>query len=130
MPPEIDSSGWSGEGAFTQALLEVLKGDSTIAYLRVEDAPASRTDSSYSFVSNEIFVGLARRAEPGSPLAALALTLEQHASIGGPDYADEGMLQYLRTERVVPAYQTRGFKTIEMVRIYELQRKPQAAPAQ
>ena len=30
------------------------------------------------------------------------------------------MLQYLRTERVVPAYQTRGFKMIEMVRIYEM----------
>jgi hypothetical protein len=64
----------------------------------------------------------------GPALAALALTLEQHASIGPPDYADEGMLQYLRTERIVPAYQTRGFKTIEMVRIYELQARPRAAP--
>jgi len=39
--------------------------------------------------------------------------------IGGADYADEGMLQYLRTERVVPAYQTRGHKLIELVRLYE-----------
>jgi hypothetical protein len=28
------------------------------------------------------------------------------------------MLQYLRTERIVPPYQTRGYKLVEMVRIY------------
>jgi hypothetical protein len=30
------------------------------------------------------------------------------------------MLQYLRTERVVPPYQTRGYKLVELVRIYEV----------
>jgi hypothetical protein len=29
------------------------------------------------------------------------------------------MLQYLRTERIVPPYQTRGYKLVELVRIYE-----------
>jgi hypothetical protein len=29
------------------------------------------------------------------------------------------MLQYLRTERVIPPYQTRGIKLVELVRIYE-----------
>ena len=29
------------------------------------------------------------------------------------------MLQYLRSERIVPAYQTKGYKLIELVRIYE-----------
>ena len=29
------------------------------------------------------------------------------------------MLQYLRAERIVPAYQTRGYKLVELVRIYE-----------
>ena len=29
------------------------------------------------------------------------------------------MIQYLRTERIVPPYQTRGYKLIELVRIYE-----------
>jgi hypothetical protein len=29
------------------------------------------------------------------------------------------MLQYLRTERVVPPYQTRGYKLVELIRIYE-----------
>ena len=40
--------------------------------------------------------------------------------LGEPDYADEGMIQYLHTERVVPPYQTRGYKLIELVRIYEV----------
>jgi hypothetical protein len=40
--------------------------------------------------------------------------------IGAPDYSDEGMMQYLRTERIIPPYQTRGYKLVELVRIYEL----------
>jgi hypothetical protein len=34
------------------------------------------------------------------------------------------MLQYLRTERVVPPYQTKGYKVVEMVRIYEVGAEP------
>jgi hypothetical protein len=30
------------------------------------------------------------------------------------------MLQYLRTERIVAPYQTKGYKIVEMVRIYEV----------
>ena len=29
------------------------------------------------------------------------------------------MLQYMRSERIVPPYQTRGYKLVELVRIYE-----------
>jgi hypothetical protein len=29
------------------------------------------------------------------------------------------MLQYLRTERIVPPYQTRGYKLVELVRVYD-----------
>ena len=29
------------------------------------------------------------------------------------------MIQYLRTERVIPPYQTRGYKLVELLRIYE-----------
>jgi len=121
---EVDVSSWSGEGDFTQSLLDVLKALATVTFLRVEDARASRSESSYSFVSNEIYVGFGGGGGSRGALAALAQALQQDVSIGAPDYADDGMLQYLRTERVVPAYQTRGFKTIEMVRIYELQRQP------
>ena len=32
--------------------------------------------------------------------------------------ADGAMLQYLRTERIIPPYQTRGYKLVELVRIY------------
>jgi hypothetical protein len=52
-------------------------------------------------------------------IAALSSVLESLPGIGAPDYADDGMIQYLRTERVIPAYQTRGYKLIELVRIYE-----------
>ena len=30
------------------------------------------------------------------------------------------MLQYLRAERIIPPYQTRGYKLVEIVRIYEV----------
>jgi hypothetical protein len=52
-------------------------------------------------------------------IAALSSVLESLPGIGAPDYADDGMIQYLRTERVVPPYQTRGYKLIELVRIYD-----------
>jgi hypothetical protein len=116
---DFDGAAWSGEGAFTQALIDVLRTDEAIASLKVEDAPASRSDAAFNFISNEIYVRFARPHEPGTAMLALALALAQAESIGVPDYSDDGMLQYLRTERIVPAYQTRGFKVIEMVRIYE-----------
>ena len=40
--------------------------------------------------------------------------------VGPADYTDDGMLQYLRTERVIPPYQTKGYKLVELVRIYEV----------
>jgi hypothetical protein len=121
---DLDVSAWSGDGTFTPALIDALKGDSTIAFLRVEDAPASRSDSVFSFISTEIYLRFIRKHEAGAAMPELALTLAQVPSIGAPDYADEGMLQYLRTERIVPPHQTRGFKVIEMVRIYEVGTPP------
>ena len=46
------------------------------------------------------------------------------SDIGAPDYADAGMIQYLRTERIVPPYQTRGYKLVELVRLYEVGTAP------
>jgi hypothetical protein len=57
-------------------------------------------------------------------LQDLEATLTADAAVGPPDYADEGMLQYLRSERIVPPYQTRGYKLVELVRIYEAGGKP------
>ena len=109
-----------------------------VAALRVEDAPASRSDADYNFVSNEIYVVFATAESrepvkrfgflPGSRLvkaktmtvAGLERTLSGTPDIGAPDYADEGMLQYLKTERIVPPYQTRGYQLVELVRIYEV----------
>jgi hypothetical protein len=53
-------------------------------------------------------------------LETLAGRLENADGIGAPDYVDDGMVQYLRTERIVPPYQTRGYKQVEMVRVYEV----------
>lgn len=133
---EIDTSRWSGDGEFTRAILERLREQPQIAAVRVEDAPASREDVGYTFISNELYVipSLERRrrvvrwlgvwpirrraAEPSFALRDVEAALAGDAAIGPPDVSDEGMLQYLRTQRIVPAYQTRGYKLVELIRIY------------
>jgi hypothetical protein len=133
---EAETTNWSGEGAFTQLLIERLRELPSVQALRVEDAPATRSEADYQFMSNEIFVGFtvqereeeytrfgflrATRVvqQPAMTLAGLEELLTAMADIGAPDYSDEGMLQYLRTERIVPPYQTRGYKLVELVRIY------------
>jgi len=135
---EVDTSKWSGEGAFTNVLLQNLQQLERIALLRVEDAPATRSEADYNFISNEIYVvfATAERIEPirrfgflpGSKtvaekamtFAALEAALAAMPDVGAPDYADAAMIQYLRTERIVPPYQTRGYKLVELVRIYEV----------
>ena len=57
-------------------------------------------------------------------ISKLRKRLEETAGIGAPDYSDEGMIQYLRTERIIPPYQTRGYKLVELVRIYETGGQP------
>jgi hypothetical protein len=134
---QVESAGWGGEGTFTAVLLEALKAVDAIDLLRVEDAPASRAEPGYAFISNEIYVrfttdsrtetrrrlGLpwpARTEVKQMTLGELAARLGPADGVGDPDYSDEGMLQYLRTERIVAPYQTRGYKVVEMVRIYEV----------
>ena len=138
----IDTSKWSGEGSFTQTLIDRLKELETIAFIRVEDAPASRSEADYNFMSNEIFVAFATRSIEERTrrfgiLPAVRVTLERVMTIAGleerltvipgigaPDYSDATMLQYLRAERIVPPYQTRGYKLIELIRIYEVGSAP------
>jgi hypothetical protein len=138
MPFEIDAAQWSGEGTFTQLLLDRLQQIEAIRFVRVEDAPATRSDADYNFISNEVFVDFAttERREPirkfgflpstrivtekAMTLAGLESALAGITDIGAPDYGDNGMLQYLRAERIVPPYQTRGYKLVELVRIYEV----------
>ena len=134
----LETSGWSGEGGFTAALVEAFRGVPGVEFVKVQDAPASRSEAGYSFLSNEVYVrfaaaqgrGRARRSlravlsgraglEAGMSLGGLARALEAVTGIGAADYEDEGMLQYLRTERIIPPYQTRGLKRVELVRIYE-----------
>jgi hypothetical protein len=138
MPFELETSAWSGEGTFTQFLIDRLREVTGVRYVRVEDAPATRSDADYNFISNELYVGFAtvERQErikrfgvlPGVrtvtdkalTLQGLEAALAGIADVGAPDYGDEGMLQYLRAERIIPPYQTRGYKLVEMVRIYEV----------
>lgn len=138
MPLELDSSAWSGEGTFTQLLIDRLREVAGVRFVRVEDAPASRSDADYNFISNELYIGFetTERQErirrfgvlPGvRTVTAKAMTLQGLEAaltgvegVGAPDYGDEGMLQYLRAERIIPPYQTRGYKLVEMVRLYEV----------
>ena len=134
---QVDSEGWSGEGAFTQVVVDRLRQVEQVAVLKVEDAPATRSEADYNFIANEIFVTFATRVErepikrlgifPGKRVVTekamtfdtLVKLLEECEGIGPADYADEGMIQYLRTERIIPPYQTKGYKLVELVRIYE-----------
>jgi hypothetical protein len=138
MPLELETSAWSGEGTFTQLLIDRLQDVEGVRYVRVEDAPATRSDADYNFISNELYIGFAttERQErikrfgvlPGvrvvtdkaMTLQGLEAALGSIDGVGAPDYGDEGMLQYLRAERIIPPYQTRGYKLVEMVRIYEV----------
>jgi hypothetical protein len=142
---KVDTSKWSGEGTFTQTLIDQLQRLSSIDLMRVEDAPASRSDADYNFISNEIFVVFGTRVDrtrrfrflPPTrrthiklmSISGLEATLTSIPEIGAPDYADEGMLQYLRTERIVPPYQTRGYKLVELVRVYDAGDGPRPANA-
>ena len=137
MPFELDTEAWTGEGTFTQLVLDHLRELDTIRLVRVENAPATRSDADYNFISNEIYVAFAtvereerikrfgvlpatrKVAEKAMAFSGLEAALAEMAGIGAPDYSDNGMMQYLRTERIVPPYQTRGYKLVEMVRIYE-----------
>ena len=134
---DIDREQWSGEGDFTEQLLAWLAERDDIVFLRVEDAVATRAEVDYNFISNEIYVGFRTRdrqerrrlwgiipvrrtvAEKVTTMEALETALAGDPELGAPDYADEGMIQYLYTQRVIPPYQTRGYKLIELVRIYE-----------
>ena len=138
MPSELDTSAWTGEGSFTQLVIDRLRELDAVRLVRVENAPSTRSEADYNFISNEVYVGFATvdRQErvkrfgvlPGSrtvtekvmTLSGLEAVLAAIADVGAPDYGDEGMLQYLRAERIVPPYQTKGYKLVEMVRIYEV----------
>lgn len=138
MPFETDTTNWSGEGVFTQLLIDRLREVGAVRFLRVEDAPATRSDADYNFISNELFVGFSTVDHqesikrlglfPGSrtvtelsmTFAGLEAALTEMPDVGAPDYSDQTMLQYLRAERIVPPYQTRGYKLVELVRIYEI----------
>jgi hypothetical protein len=138
MPFEVETSAWSGEGTFTQLLIDRLREVAGVRFVRVEDAPATRSEADYNFISNELFVDfdtIERREPikrfgllPGTrvvtektmTLQGLEAALANVDGVGAPDYSDEGMLQYLRAERIIPPYQTRGYKLVEMVRIYQV----------
>jgi hypothetical protein len=138
MPLEVESTAWSGEGTFTQFVIDKLRDVEAVRFIRVEDAPATRSDADYNFISNEICVGFATadRVErikrfgilPSSrtvtenvmTLGGLEQVLAGIDGVGAPDYGDAGMLQYLRAERIIPPYQTKGYKLVELLRIYEV----------
>lgn len=143
---KLDTTNWSGEGTFTQTLIDALDAVEQVALLRVEDASSSRSDVEFNFISNELFLRFGTRdrqvrakilgivpvtrtvTEPVMTVSELERALCEIDGVGPPDYADAGMLQYLRTERIVPPYQTRGYKLVELVRIYEVGSESRQVP--
>ena len=142
MSAHLDHEKWSGEGDFTQTLIDWLLQHDTVAFLRVEDSVSTRADVDYNLISNEIFLRFRTRerverdrwwgilprertvTDTLMTLEQLESVLGEDETIGMPDYADEGMIQFLRTERIIPPYQTKGYKLIELVRIYEVGTPP------
>jgi hypothetical protein len=141
---DVDTSKWSNEGTFTQVLIDRLRNMDAIAFVAVEDAPATRSEADYNFISNEVYVSFASQShaersrwlgvfpvtrqvtEKVMTIDRLGRVLSEAPEVGSPDYADEGMLQYLKTERIIPPYQTRGYKLVELVRVYEVGTVPRA----
>ena len=141
---DIDRERWSGEGDFTEQLLAWFAKRDDVVFVRVEDAQATRAEVDYNFISNEIYLRFRTRErqergrlwgvipirrtvpEKVMTLEALETALSEAPELGEPDYADDGMIQYLHTQRVIPPYQTRGYKLIELVRIYEAGAAPRA----
>ena len=139
---DLDTTRWSGDGAFTQTLIDAFQRLDQVTCLRVEDVPSSRSGVDYNFISNELFVEFRTRNRavrtkwlgllPVTRIlteSMMTVTDLQHAlsdleEVGPPDYADDGMLQYLHTERIIPPYQTKGYKLIELVRIFEVGAPP------
>ena len=72
----VDTSKWSGEGTFTQTLVDALQQVPHVASVRVEDAPASRSEADYNFISNEIFIefAISSRLEPARRFGFLPTT--------------------------------------------------------
>ncbi len=138
MAPDIHRDEWSGEGDFTQTLIDWLSEQETVALVRVEDAPSTRSDVEYNFISNEIFLGFQTRdrvererlwglfprrrtiTDKLMTIAELESALNDDSELPSPDYADDGMIQFLHAQRIIPPYQTKGYKLIELVRIYEV----------
>ena len=105
----LDKTQWSGEGIFTQALVDACQTLEDIIFLRVEDAPASRADVEFNFITNELYVQFRERSravqakvfglfpvtrtvtEPTMTVAGLEQAFCGIDEIGPPDYADEGL---------------------------------------
>ena len=139
---QIDSDGWGGEGTFTAVLLEALKSIEAIEYLRVEDAPASRAEPGYAFLSNEIYVRFrtdSREVDPPS--------LRRSLAGDGGGQADDVSANWPPAWAAPTAWESRttattrccstcapsasspptrpeGIKVVEMVRIYEVGTTP------
>ena len=132
----IETAEWSGEGTFSLSLVDALRSIDDVGLLRVADAQAPRLDVGYQYIGNEIYVGLRTQAvqtrirrfgfwpttvvvdKNCMSLTDLGRLLSESPAVGEADYIDDGMMQYLRTERIIPPYQTRGYKLVELVRIY------------
>ena len=94
MPLETDTSNWSGEGVFTQLLIERLREIDAVRSVKIEDAPATRSEADYNFISNELFVRFATvdRQEPVKRFGILPSSRTNSLSQVWPIESCEGKL--------------------------------------
>ena len=69
------------KAAFTQIVIDRLRELEAVRSVRVEDAPATRSEADYNFISNEIFVEFATttRQEPIKRFGILPATRTRRA---------------------------------------------------
>ena len=73
-----------------------------------------------SVVFAQMMTAFALIDRPDSRVVGLNLVAPEDGRVAMADFdLHMRMLQYLRAERIVPPYQTRGYKLVELVRIYE-----------
>ena len=74
----VDTSKWSGEGEFTQLLLEHLRQVPGLPAFASRTLLRARSEADYNFISNEFFVDFATEARQERAQVGVLLPVSPH----------------------------------------------------
>ena len=116
MPFELDTSAWTGEGTFTQVVIDRLREVEAIRLVRVENAPATRSDADYNFISNEVYVAFAtvdrqERIKRFGVLPASRTVSEKTMTLSGLEAALAGIAEIEVRQGIGRVLLKAGFKS-------------------